>query len=63
MNQDVGPGLLWAFGLIRLLCTVGAFWLLSPTPMLGPDTRASTRNEMGAKAINAPGSDQMVSTC
>jgi hypothetical protein len=39
--------------------SVGAFRPLSPTPMsAGPDTRASTRNKMGTKAIGAPGSDQ-----
>ena len=45
-------------GLIGLLCTVGAFWLLSPTPMPGPDTQASTWNKMGTTAIDARGSDQ-----
>ena len=51
----VGPELLAGFAGRN---SVGAFWLLSPTPMLGSDTRASTRNKIGTKATDAPGYDQ-----
>ena len=48
----------WAFDPISVLCTVGIFLPLSPMPMLGQDTRASSKLKMDTKALHVPGSDQ-----
>ena len=55
VGQNMGPELLAGFA---GRTSVGAFLLLSPTPMLGPDTRASRKLKTGLKAIDASGSHQ-----
>ena len=46
----MGPRLVGLLPSKLSLTTVGAFMLPSPTPMLGPDTRASSKLKTGLKA-------------
>ena len=52
------PGLLDSWPSELSLTTVRAFLLLSPTPMSGPDTRASSKLKIGSTAIDATESHQ-----
>ena len=57
-GSERGSRTVAVFGPIRLLCTVGAFWPLRPMPMSGINTRASSKLNMGFKAVDTTGSHQ-----
>ena len=63
MSEIMGPGLVGLCALAHLgSCAplrVGAFLLLCLMPMLGQDTRASSKLKMDTEALDAPGSNQL----